>query len=199
MAVAGQFAQQRGGGIGAGGGGVEIATNDGRHRPAGLKGATLLAQPADELVGLPEAMHARTVVQVQVDERHMPPLYIELGEQKTLFAHLAFAKGDALRRHDRVLRKQGVAIAEVEQARATVIDAEDPMGEAGGLAEELKLVEVARPAGALVNLLQCHEVGLKLDEQLCDFQQREPDAPRRGQALDGRQPATMGDIERDES
>src|SRR5882724_8490083 len=57
------------------------------------------------------------------------------------------------------------------------------------------MVEVARPAGTLVDLLQGDDVGREPLQGVSHLQQVGPDFSRRGKPLDGRQPPAVGNVE----
>jgi hypothetical protein len=178
---------------------VEIAANDGRHVPVRAAHPLLEREPGDQAVELPEAMDPRAIVQVEIDDRHVPAAHVEFGIEKALFADAALAERDAFRFDDRVPRKERVAVTEIEQTLAARGDAEDRVGEMRVPLEKFEMVEIARPAGMLVDLLQRHEIGPQLIQEMGDFQQVGLNLPAGGQPLDRRQAAAMCDIESDEA
>ena len=125
--------------------------------------------------------------------------HVELDVKESLLAEIPLAKHHCLGRSDRVTRKHGIAVAEVEQARAAVVDAEDRVREARVDSQVVEMIEITRPAGPFVDFLERDDIRREPVEERGDLPQVHAELARAGEPLDGRQSAAMGDVERDES
>ena len=150
---------------------VEIPANDRRHRPSCPMAALLLSQPGGQEIELHQPAGARVELQVQVDERHAMAVDVDLGIQKPLLPHPPLAEDHRLGLDQGMTREQRVAIAEIEQARAPVVDPEGRVGKVRMHPQVVQVIEIARPPGVLVDLLQRHHVRRQFGQQRGDLAQ----------------------------
>ena len=71
------------------------------------------------------------------------------------------------------------------------------MGKSRVHAQVIEVIEISRPAGALVDFLQRHDIRRQPVEQPCNPPEIRPQFSRRGEPLDWIQTATMRDVECD--
>jgi hypothetical protein len=161
--------------------------------------AVLLAQPSQQAFKLHQTLCARSKMEVQVDDRQAATFDVQFDVEKPFLAETPLTEHHGFRGANRVARQNRVAIAEIEQARTTVVDPENGMRKPRVNSQIIEMIEVSGPARTLVDFLQRHDIGRESVEQRRDFPQVDPQLSLRSESLDWRQSATVRDVERDES
>lgn len=149
-----------GDGVGFLGVGVEVAADDGGDAPVGVGVMEFLGEVVEEEVELVEALEARGVVEVDVDDGDVFSMRLDGGVEEAFLTDVAEAsEAHVFGFDDGVFGEDGVAVDEAEAGGTVGVDAEDGVGVVGVGLEKFDLVDAAAPEGVLVDFLEGDDVG----------------------------------------
>jgi len=123
---------------------------------------------------------------MQIHERNAFAAQVHLGEQESFLANLAAAEDDGFHRLQPVMREERIAVAQIQQPFAPIVDPKGRMGKPGVDPQVVQMVKIAGPARALVDFLHGDDVGSNFLDHGGDPPQIDPDFSRRSQPLNGR-------------
>lgn len=173
---------------------VKIAADNRRYRPTRPMVRVLVAQPIGKQIELMQTLHARTVMEVQIDDRDNASLDINLGAEKPFLPYPPAPENNRMRFNNGHARKRRVSIAQVKQAVPVGVHSKRRMRHVRMFTKIGAMIKVTCPPGVLVDLLQGHHIRMHMGDQMSYLEKIAFDAAGAREPLDGIQTTSMGDI-----
>lgn len=164
-----------------------------------VAGVVFVVEEGDQVLDLLDSAQAGSEIEVKIDDRQDTLFGFQLCTDKAFFAERGAPEGLMLCVADGKSRQQPVAVSKGQPSFPPVVDTQIALLVACGIPKHVQQMDAFIPVRILIDLLKRNDIRIDPSKQMGDTAQVTLDPFGAVQALVGREPATMGDVERQQS